>query len=166
MWRDAATMWRPHVTRNTAQLPRYVSRFPDQQAESFNAWARSWDGERSWINPAWDDLERVAQRLEMEPGAAATVVCPYFPGQPWFRRLAAMAARVLVCPFDQRWVLRPQQQQCERLGPAQWSLALLAIPARRRGPIGGKLFQPQTQWVPPFDVEALVSSVQQELDEQ
>ena len=77
-----------------------------------------------------------------------------------------MAARVLVCPFDQRWVLRPQQQQCERLGPAQWSLALLAIPARRRGPIGGKLFQPQTQWVPPFDVEALVSSVQQELDEQ
>ena len=153
------------ASRNTAQLPRYVSRFPDVQAESFNAWARSWEGERSWINPNWDDLEKVAQRLEMEPGAAATVVCPYFPVQPWFRRLAAMAERVLVLPFDQRWVLRPQQQRSEWLGPAEWSLALLAIPARRPGPTGSSPFLSRMEWVPPFDVEALASSVQQELPE-
>ena len=85
----------------------------------------------------WDDLERVAQRLESEPSAAATVVCPYFPVQPWFRRLAALASWVVLCPFDQRWVLRPQQRRFERLGPARWSLCLMAIPARHPGSTAG-----------------------------
>ena len=76
---------------------------------------------------------------------------------------ASVTDRLL--PFDQRWVLRPQQQRSERLGPAEWSLALLAIPARRPGPTSGSPFLSRMEWVPPFDVEALASSVQQELPE-
>jgi hypothetical protein len=151
------------ASRNTAQLPRYLTRFPDVKAVTFNAWAHSWVGERCWINPSWDELERVAQRLEMEPEAAATVVCPYFPGQPWFKRLIALADRVLLCPFDQRWVLRPQQQQSAPLGPAEWSLAFVAIPARRPGSTGSAPFHRKMQWVPPFSVEALISSDRQAL---
>lgn len=68
------------ASRNTAQLPRCVSRFPDSQAITTNAWAHSWIGEHSWIIADWDKLEQVAQRLELEPAASAIVVCPYFPG--------------------------------------------------------------------------------------
>jgi hypothetical protein len=91
------------------------------------------------------------------------VVCPYFPGQPWFKRLIALADRVLLCPFDQRWVLRPQQQQSAPLGPAEWSLAFVAIPARRPGSTGSAPFHRKMQWVPPFSVEALISSDRQAL---
>ena len=105
---------------------------------------------------------KVAQRLELEPAASATVVCPYFPVQPWFQRLAVMADRVLVCPFDQRWVLRPQQQQSAPLGPAEWSLALMVIPARRPGFSGGRSFASKMQWVPPFSVSDLIASDQRE----
>ena len=150
------------ASRNTAQLPRFVTRFPDARAVAYNAWAHSWAGERCWINTSWDDLEKVAQRLELEPAASATVVCPYFPVQPWFQRLAVMADRVLVCPFDQRWVLRPQQQQSAPLGPAEWSLALMVIPARRPGFSGGRSFASKMQWVPPFSVSDLVASDQRE----
>ena len=85
----------------------------------------------------------------------------FFKKNLWFQRLAVMADRVLVCPFDQRWVLRPQQQQSAPLGPAAWSLALMAIPARRPGSTGDRSFDRQMQWVPPFSVENLVESDRQ-----
>ena len=146
------------ASRNTAQLPRYVTRFPDSKAVTCNAWAHSWVAETSWINPSWDELERVAQRLEQEPAAAATVVCPYFPVQAWFRRLAAMAERIVVVPFNQAWVLRPQQRLSEQLGPARWNLAFMAIPARRPGCTAAASCHAPVRWVPPFDVEQLIAT--------
>jgi hypothetical protein len=84
------------ASRTTAQLARYVSRFPDSRAAAVDAWSVSWAGEKAWINADWDLLEKIAQRLEEEPTAAAVILCPYFPVQSWFQRLAALADRVLV----------------------------------------------------------------------
>ena len=49
------------------QLDRYVSKFPDGRSVAVDAFSlRSWSGEVSWVNCDWDDLDRVAQRLEAE----------------------------------------------------------------------------------------------------
>ena len=86
------------------------------------------------MNCDWDKLDQVAQRLENEPLAAATVLVPYFPGQSWFARLRALAEEVLVFPWNQEWVCRPQQQVCDPVGPEKWSACAMVIPARRPGP--------------------------------
>jgi len=122
------------ASKNTAQLPRYCSRFRDPKAVATDAWSVKWAGERLWINADWDLLERVAQRLESEPGAAATIVCPYFPVQSWFQRLAALADRILVCPWEPLWASRPQRRECGQIGPADWSICFVSVPVRRSGP--------------------------------
>jgi len=122
------------ASKNTAQLPRYCSRFRDPEAVATDAWSVKWAGERLWINADWDWLERIAQRLESEPGAAATIVCPYFPVQSWFQRLAALADRILVCPWEPVWASRPQRRECGQIGPADWSVCFVSVPVRRPGP--------------------------------
>jgi hypothetical protein len=58
------------------------ARFLDPRAEGQDAFSLpTWAGEVMWINCDWDMLDLVAQRLEAEPLAKATVLCPYFPGQ-------------------------------------------------------------------------------------
>lgn len=121
------------ASENTHQLPRYVSRFHDPKAVAVDAWSQRWSGERGWINADWDLLERIAQRLEEEPAAAATVVCPYFPGQSYFQRLLALADRALVVPWDSRWGFRPQQRECGQIGPSNWSVCFVSVPARPLG---------------------------------
>jgi len=77
-----------------------------------------------------DVLPRIAQRLESEPLASATVLCPYQPGSMVFNRLRRLASQVLVLEFDQRWVLRPPRQSTERVGPAVWSVAFVHVSPR------------------------------------
>jgi len=118
----------------TTQLSRYVSRYVDGKSVATDAFAMTtWAGETAWINCDWDLLNAVAQRLEAEPEAAATVLCPYFPGQLEFARLQRMASQVIVMEFDQAWVLRSEPSAFEPLGPASWKVSFLHIPARPRG---------------------------------
>jgi len=116
------------------QTRRYVSRMPDGLSVGVDAFAlRSWGREVSWINADWDLLPQIAQRLEMEPAAAATVVCPYNPADLGFTRLRRLSSKIVVLPFDQAWVCRPPKHEFGRLGPARWSVAFVHIPARQGG---------------------------------
>jgi hypothetical protein len=111
--------------------PRYVSEHPDGGALATDAFAlKQWAPEVAWVNAPWDVLPRIAQRLESEPLASATVLCPYQPGSMVFNRLRRLASQVLVLEFDQRWVLRPPRQSTERVGPAVWSVAFVHVSPR------------------------------------
>lgn len=113
------------------QLTRYVSRFPDPSAEAQDAFSLpSWSGEVLWINCDWDLLDLVAQRLEAEPAAVATVMCPYFPGQLAFSRLQRMASDIVVAPWDNAWASRPGQLGSARIGPSVWQVAFIHIGSR------------------------------------
>ena len=113
------------------QLTRYVSRFPDPSAEAQDAFSLpSWSGEVLWINCDWDLLDLVAQRLEAEPAAVATVMCPYFPGQLAFSRLQRMASDIVVAPWDNAWASRPGQLVSARIGPSVWQVAFIHIGSR------------------------------------
>ena len=123
------------ASRSTHLLPRYVSRFLDPEALAVDAFSVSWAGERSWINADWDSLPKVAQRLEEEPAACATVVCPYFPGELWFQRLRLMSSDMVVLPWDPSFAEFPQgQSRSASIGPREWSIAFVHIPVRYPGP--------------------------------
>ena len=100
-----------------------------------DAFSVSWAGERCWVNADWDSLPKIAQRLEEEPAACATVVCPYFPGELWFQRLRLMSSDMVVLPWDFSFAEFPQRRdESVAVGPRDWSIAFVHIPARRLGP--------------------------------
>ena len=76
----------------SARLPRFNSPYPCRGCEWVNAFTTSWEGECSWINPPWKDIGRIVLRLEQEPGAAAVLLLPYWPGQVWWPRLLSLAS--------------------------------------------------------------------------
>ena len=60
--------------------------------EAVDAFSTSWAGERSWVNPPWRLLPQVIQRLVEEPLAAAVLLVPNWPSQPWWPVLQSISA--------------------------------------------------------------------------
>ena len=89
--------WGPHTvdrfaTALNTHLPRYNSCWGDPLSEGVDAFAQdNWQAELNWCNLPWSELSRLAQHLR-ESGAAATVVAPHWPAQPWFQQLASLAS--------------------------------------------------------------------------
>jgi hypothetical protein len=119
------------ASQATAQVARYVSAFPDGRSVAVDAFSlESWAGEVGWINCNWDDLDKVAQRLEEDTAAAATVLCPYFPGQLAFTRLHRLCDRMVVMDWRPEWEERAEQGVFPPLGPAEWQVAFMHVAAR------------------------------------
>ena len=120
------------ASKATAQTARYVSRFPDGQCVAVDAFSlRSWAGEVCWVNCDWDLLDKVVQRLEEEPSARATVLCPYFPAQLAFTRLHRLCDRMVVMDWVPEWEERVEQDVFAPLGPAShWQVAFIHVADR------------------------------------
>ena len=91
--------------------------------------AHDWTGDRNWVNPPWDLLPEVAQKLR-ESGAHATVVAPYWPACDWFRELWEMASEVEIVPPRKDLFLPTRLGASAALGPARWSAIFFRIPGR------------------------------------
>ena len=95
--------WGPHsvdrfASANAALLPRYNSRFLDPRSSGVDAFAQTdWRRHNNYCNPPIAELNRLAQLLR-ETGAAATVLAPYWPAQPWFQALSELARATLFVP--------------------------------------------------------------------
>ena len=57
-------------------------------------------GERSWVNPPWRLLLRIVSRLVSEPAAAAVLLVPHWPSQPWWPVLQQLAERMVPVAID------------------------------------------------------------------
>ena len=91
--------------------------------------AQDWRGELNWVNPPWDLLMQVAQKLR-ECGAGATVVAPYWPASAWFRELWALSTEVEIVP-PRHDLFLPTRLGAERgIGRASWSTIFFRIPFR------------------------------------
>ena len=97
---DLAAVWMRQFGRCTvdrfadwesAQLPRFNSPYPCRGSEAVDAFTVSWEGERSWVNPPWRLISRICSKLQAEPGAAATLLVPVWPSQPWWPVLMQLA---------------------------------------------------------------------------
>ena len=119
------------ASATSAQLPRYFSRYRDPGCEGTLSLSQDWRGEMNWVNPPWDLLPEVAQKLR-EEGAAATVVAPYWPAADWFHELWDLATEVEIVPPRKDFFLPTRLGASDPLGPARWSAIFFRIPGRDR----------------------------------
>jgi hypothetical protein len=77
------------ATRLNAQVPRYVSRFPDPGATSVDAFRQDLRKERAYANPPFNLITRLLALVKRQR-ASLTVVLPAWEAQPWWPMLAEM----------------------------------------------------------------------------
>ena len=91
-----------------------------------NASAQSdWAAHTNWCHPPVRLLPQLVQHLQ-RTGAAATVLVPHWPAQPWYAPLVAMADEVVhLAPRSPSLLLTPFAAfpECKR-----WSMMALRIP--------------------------------------
>ena len=80
------------ATNRTAQLPRYMSWYRDDQAIAQNAMLASWDPV-TYLFPPVPMLMKVLQKVQRE-GIMAVLVCPRWPSSMWW----SLATSMLVEP--------------------------------------------------------------------
>ncbi len=95
--------WGPHsIDRFAAAhndlLPAWNSELHEPGSAGVNAFAQpDWRSHRNWCHPPVRLLPQLAQHLQ-RTGAAATVLAPHWPAQPWFAPLAALASDTVLLP--------------------------------------------------------------------
>ena len=78
----------------TSQCPRYNSRFLNPYTEVVDALHQSnWSTENNFVNPPFRLLPKVINHIQTSK-STATVIAPFWPSQPWFKKLSRMA----LCP--------------------------------------------------------------------
>ena len=126
--------WVPTVDRfataNNAQVPRYNSAFADPGCEAIDAFSQCWAFEVNWLNPPWKFLARVLYTLRQEPHAAAYLVAPLWPSEPWWPDLMELADDWFVLPQADDTFLPGYLGSCEPRGNPHWRVLLARIPPR------------------------------------
>ena len=83
--------WGPHTVDRfaswrTAQLPVYNSYFADPYTSGVDAFAQQWSNHINFLNPPFFLLNRVIDKV-IKDRAAATIIAPMWPNQPWYAKL-------------------------------------------------------------------------------
>ena len=92
IFRQLDMMFGPHTVDRfaaaaTTLLPVYNSRFADPGTAGVDALGQTdWAEENNWVNPPFRLIPRVLDVIETQR-AAATLIAPMWPGQPWMARL-------------------------------------------------------------------------------
>ena len=117
---------------SNALLPRFNAPIPTLGAESVDAFATSWEGERSWVNAPWNKLSQVLHKLEVEKGAAAVVLAPVWPTAMWWPVLQSLQTGSVGVHLDTSTVLRGEHcpDVAEPLRNPWWRVRAWHIPAR------------------------------------
>jgi hypothetical protein len=117
---------------SNALLPRFNAPIPTLGAESVDAFATSWEGERSWVNAPWNKLSQVLHKLEVEKGAAAVVLAPVWPTAMWWPVLQSLQTGSVGVHLDTNTVLRGEHcpDVAEPLRNPWWRVRAWHIPAR------------------------------------
>ena len=126
--------WVPTIDRfataNNSQVPRYNSAFADPGCEAIDAFSQSWAFEVNWLNPPWKVLARVLYTLRHEPRAAAYLVAPVWPSEPWWPDLMELADDWFVLPVAADTFLPGYLGSCEPRGNPHWRVLVARIPPR------------------------------------
>jgi len=119
------------ATETNRQVPRFCTRWPSPLAVALDAFAISWAAEaRPWINPPWDLLPRVLQKLRLE-GASATVIAPRWLSATWWPDLVELAREILVFDPEPESFLPGHLGSVSALGSPHWQYVAVDV-----GPVG------------------------------
>ncbi|KAG2423162.1 hypothetical protein HYH02_000150 [Chlamydomonas schloesseri] len=115
------------ASAGNTQLPRFFSRFFCPGSSGVDALAQPWGGLNAYGCPPADPdfLLAVVQKLR-EERAAATLIVPYWPAQPWWPLLMELASRVVFLPSSTEvFTLAHRGPSCGRLPP--WQVAAVRV---------------------------------------
>ena len=118
------------ASASNALLPMFNSAWAAPGCAGVDAFAQGdWTRHVNWCNPPWSELDRLAQHLR-ETGAAATVIAPYWPAQPWFQAFQELAADALVIPARSGLFVPGRRTLDAPFTPPRWPVIAFQIPAR------------------------------------
>lgn len=89
-------MWGPHdvdrfATMLNTHLPCYNSFQFDPMTSGVDALAQDdWTNKNNFCNPPWRMIPKVLDKIQQQK-AQATLIAPWWPQKPWFRRLKQMS---------------------------------------------------------------------------
>ena len=95
-------LWGPHTVDRfsraaSAHTPRFWSRVLEPGCEGINSLTAHWGGENNWVFPPLHMLLPVLNHI-LRCQAAATVVLPLWPAQPWWPVLCSIAVDMMELP--------------------------------------------------------------------
>ncbi len=135
VFRHIDRLFGPHdvdrfASMTTAQLPMYNSYVFDPQSSGVDALAQdNWGSLNNYVNAPFRLLPRILDILQAQQ-AVATVIAPWWPAQPWFRRLQAMSfMEPLQLPLSSRTVLAVNTR-AEPLRNPRWTVYAWRVSGR------------------------------------
>jgi hypothetical protein len=96
LFRYLNQIWGPHTidrfaTMSNTQLPLYNSRYADPYTAGVDALPQqNWHTHNNFVNPPFRLIGKILHVIEAQ-GAHATLIAPYWPAQPWFRKLQMLS---------------------------------------------------------------------------
>ena len=114
------------ATALNKQVLRYNSRWADIGSEGDAFAASDWTTDSSWVNPPWTLLPRLVAFLRRLPACHATVLCPLWVGQPWFRQLRGMAWAQVPIPRGRTTFLAGRTGRLP-LGLPRWEITVFRL---------------------------------------
>ena len=111
------------ATRANAQLPEYVSRYPDPFATHIDAFSFNWNPYNAYIFPPFSLINKVLQKLRVDQ-ATAVCVFPHWTTQAWWPQLEQMmVATPLIIPPHKKNLVLPNKK--EEIHPLHNKLGLI-----------------------------------------
>ena len=120
------------ATSDNRQVDRFFARWHCPGALGVDSLQQSnsaWRAEHNWCNPPWSLLPALMQKL-LHSGAAATVIAPYWPEQPWWPLLEGMATDWQWFPPSRDLFWSGKSGSRSAIGRPRWAVAAFHVPAR------------------------------------
>jgi hypothetical protein len=114
------------ASSNITHLPRFNSAWYDPLSEAVDALHLpdpAWRAENNWCNPPWPLLPDLVLKLR-HSGAAATVVVPHWPGQPWHQALRELCGPPLLFSARTDLFLHGRHLAHAQPGAPRWLVAI------------------------------------------
>ncbi|KAK3252726.1 hypothetical protein CYMTET_37992 [Cymbomonas tetramitiformis] len=105
---------------------RYIRSKANEWADRLSSLAYDWRGENNWVNPPWDLLDEVAQKIREEK-VVAMVVAPYWPSKSWLRELEQLADEVTILPRRRDLFVPRRLGGSQLMGPSKWVAIMFHI---------------------------------------
>ena len=135
-------LWGPHsvdrfASPANAQMSRFNSRHWSEGCLAPDTLAQDWEGVSNWVCPPFALLPEVVQKLRGS-AAQATIVCPWWPAQPWMQELLLMATAAPIL-IPQAAITPGRTFPPEPLRNPWWCLVALRVSGGKPCP-GGPLW--------------------------
>ena len=135
LFRTLDRLWGTHsvdwfATEHNSQLPQFNTIRCCARSAGQDAFLQDRNRENNWVNPPWELLGAVVQKLHQNPNARATVIAPAWVNRPWHQQLLQTASETITYPTARDMFYPGRQAKCKGVGTPPWSVTAFSIRPR------------------------------------